>query len=118
MKNQVISQRYIGIKNSLRASAASACWVRVIPSLTPRIDINGVAIVRIQYQFIQGGIIRLMHWGKIICHSICLRVKPRLCADSHCPVGIEFIAPLTISDRLAITRYIVSCTPDFHCVWK
>ena len=72
-------------------------------SWTPRIEHSGVAIVRIAYQFIQGGIIRLTTCGRMIRHSVCVRVRPSNSAASHCAVGTEFTAPRTISAMFAIT---------------
>src|SRR6056297_3130182 len=72
-------------------------------SPTPRSEQSGVAMVRMAYQFIHGGIIRLMHCGRMICHRVWLRVKDRDSAASHCAEGTEFSAPRTISEILAMT---------------
>ena len=63
----------------------------------------GVAMARMQYQLIQGGIIRLTHCGRMIIHKVWRREKARLSDDSHCPVGIDSTAPRTISEILAMT---------------
>ena len=60
-------------------------------------------MVRIAYRFIHGGSMRLMHWGKMIIHSVCRRLKASDAADSHCVVGIDWMAPRTTSDTFAIT---------------
>ena len=54
------------------------------------------------YQFIQGGIIRLKHCGRMIRHIVCRRVKARLSEASHCAVGTDCTAPRTISEILAM----------------
>ncbi len=71
-------------------------------SWTPRIEHSGVAIVRIAYQFIQGGIIRLTTCGRMIRHRVCRRVKAEASAASHWAVGTELTAPRTISAMFAM----------------
>ena len=63
----------------------------------------GVDMVRMQYQLIHGGIIRLTHCGRMIIHMVWRRPKARLSADSHWPVGSDRTAPRAISEILAIT---------------
>src|SRR6185312_11162755 len=84
------------------ADSMAACALPTA-SWTPRIDAIGVDRVRIAYQFIQGGTIRLTHCGRMIIHSVWRRVKARLSEDSHWPPGIERMAPRTISETFAIT---------------
>ncbi len=60
-------------------------------------------MARMAYQFIHGGIMRLKHWGRMIIHSVCMRVKASDSADSHCPEGREMTAPRTTSEMFAIT---------------
>ena len=73
----------------------------VMTSLTPTIDANVVAIVRMAYQFIQAGNMRLMHWGRMISQRIWRRENASVRAASHCAVGIDCTAPRTISAMLA-----------------
>src|SRR5262249_25544992 len=61
-----------------------------------------VAMVRIAYQFIQGGSMRFTHWGRMIFHSVWRREKASERAASHCAVGIDCTAPRTISATLAM----------------
>ena len=67
------------------------------------IEQSGVAMARMQYQLIQGGIIRLTHCGRIIIQIAWRRVKARLSADSHWPLGSDRTAPRTTSDIFAMT---------------
>ena len=55
---------------AVRASAAITYPTVVITSDTPTIEASVVAIVKMAYQFIQAGSMRLTHCGKIICHKI------------------------------------------------
>src|SRR5438552_5867986 len=71
-------------------------------SLTPTIDASVVAIVRIAYQFIHGGSIRLTHCGRMIFHNVSRRENASDRAASHCAVGIDCTAPRTISAMFAM----------------
>src|SRR4029434_4748943 len=73
-----------------------------ITSLTPTIDASVVAIVRIAYQFIHGGSIRLTHCGRMIFHNVSRRENASERAASHCAVGIDWTAPRTISAMFAM----------------
>src|SRR5882757_10365611 len=53
--------------------------------------------------FIQGGSIRLMHCGSMICHIVWRRVNDRDSAASHCVNGTERTAPRTTSATFAMT---------------
>src|SRR5215471_14579699 len=74
----------------------------VITSLTPTMDASVVAMVRMAYQFIQGGSIRFTHCGRMIFHSVSRREKASDRAASHWAVGIDCTAPRTISATLAM----------------
>ena len=49
-----------------------------------------------------------MHWGRMISKRICRRVNASECAASHCPDGIDAMAPRTISETLAMTGSAVA----------
>ena len=87
----------------MRLSALVMRSVKVITSLTPTIEASVVAMVRIAYQFIHGGSIRFTHCGTMIIHSVWRRLNASEAADSHWAVGIDWIAPRTISDTFAMT---------------
>src|SRR5690349_22014757 len=59
-------------------------------------------MVRIAYQFIHGGSMRLTHWGRMIFHSVWPRENASERAASHCAVGIDCTAPRMISATLAM----------------
>src|SRR5215831_15056873 len=92
----------MGISRSVRASALVIWSVIDITSLTPTIDASVVAMVRIAYQFIHGGNIRLMHCGRMIFDRVSRRENASERAASHCAVGIDWTAPRTISATLAM----------------
>jgi len=53
--------------------------------------------------FIQGGNIRLTHWGRMIRHMVWRRVKASASAASHWVEGSDLTAPRTTSATLAMT---------------
>ncbi len=57
---------YIGSSSSLRPSAISAERVMSKASFTPTSEINGLAVVKMAYKFIHGGIILLKLCGRIM----------------------------------------------------
>src|SRR5215212_7128086 len=63
----------------------------------------GVASVSSAYQFIHGGMDRLMHCGRMMWTIVCRLLKASPSADSHWPVGIELMAPRTISLMFPMT---------------
>ena len=89
MKNIISKTLYIGSNSSVMPSAISAERVISKASLTPTSEIKGLAVVKIAYKFIQGGIILFMHCGIIMDQSVFNLENANDSAASHCPRGID-----------------------------
>src|SRR6516162_8704885 len=70
--------------------------------------------------FIQGGNIRLTHWGRMIRHMVWRRVKASASAASHWVEGTDLTAPRTTSATLAMTgsaKPTVALTQSGNGMW-